>query len=224
MSIRPTIFVVDPDGLTRDAVRNLANTMDFQCDLYETGQDFLEEFDLERPGCVILELRVPGVNGLQIQQTLTELGATQPIVFLSARTSVSIAVHAMRAGALQFFEKPFREHDLWTAIEEAIELDHRRRETRRQQLDLEERRAALTAKEQRVLEMLATGTSKKVMAAELEVSVRTIEHYQTQLMRKLGTNSIAGLLHMAMSLRTGNGNGKAHGNGHFRDVRLALPR
>jgi len=114
----------------------------------------------------------------------------------------------MRAGALHFFEKPFRDYDLWTALQEAVELDHQRRLARLRQEEVEERLGVLTEKEYAVLEMICDGKTKKVMAAELGVSVRTVEHHRTQLARKLQVNSLAGLLHFAMSLK--NGNGKGH--------------
>jgi two-component system response regulator FixJ len=208
LNTQPTVFVIDPDGPTRAAVRELASTMDLQCQEYVSGQEFLEVFDPSRAGCAVLEVKVPGITGLQIQEALVRRGATLPVVFLSARPSVSIAVHAMRAGALHFFEKPFREHDLWIAIQEAVQLDEQRRAARLRAGELEERLGTLTEKEYAVLEMIAQGKNKRAIATELGVSVRTIEHHRTQLMRKLKTNSLAGLLHVAMSL----GNGHLHNN------------
>jgi FixJ family two-component response regulator len=209
MSTQPTVFVVDPDGPTRDAVRNLVSTMELQCEAYDSGQEFLDQFDPSRPGCVVLEVRVPGIDGLQIQKTLIERGAALPVVFLSGRASVSIAVHAMRAGALHFFEKPFRDYDLWTAVQEAVQLDHQRRLAKLRQEELDERLGVLTEKEYAVLEMICEGRTKKAMAMEMGVSVRTIEHHRTQLARKLQVHSLAGLLHFAMSLKNGNGKGHA---------------
>jgi two-component system response regulator TtrR len=209
MSTQPTVFVVDPDGPTRDAVRNLVSSMELQCEAYDSGQEFLDRFDPSRPGCVVLEVRVPGIDGLQIQKALIERGAALPVVFLSARASVSIAVHAMRAGALHFFEKPFRDYDLWTAVQEAVQLDQERRSARLRQEEVEERLGVLTEKEHAVLEMISEGKTKKTMALELGVSVRTIEHHRTQLARKLQVHSLSGLLHFAMTLKNGNGKGHA---------------
>ena len=152
----------------------------------------------------MLEIRIPVVNGLQIQQRLADMGATLPIIFLTASASVSIAVHAMRMGAFHFFEKPFHEHDLWSAIQEAIQLDQERRKTRSLQEALEERINILSEKEFAVLELLADCKNKRTMAEELGVSVRTIEHHRTQLMRKLKTNSIAGLLRFALTAKRSN--------------------
>jgi FixJ family two-component response regulator len=202
MNSQPTVFLVDPDGATRDAVRKLAKMMSLDCEEYVSGHEFLDTFDSSRPGCIVMEVRVPGVNGLQIQQRLVEQGVTLPVLFLSEGPSVSIAVHTMRAGALHFFEKPFRENDLWTAIQEAIQVDQARREARLMQQQLDERIGSLTEKEVAVLEMIAAGRTKRAMALELGVSVRTIEHHRTQLMRKLDTATPAGLLRFAMSRRS----------------------
>ena len=123
------------------------------------------------------------------------------MIFLTASASISIAVHAMRMGAFHFLEKPFHEHDLWTAIQEAIQVDQERRKAGSLQEALEERIGMLSEKEFAVLELLAECKNKRVMAEELGVSVRTIEHHRTQLMRKLKTNSIAGLLRFALTVK-----------------------
>jgi FixJ family two-component response regulator len=201
MNAQPTVFLVDPDGPTRDAVKKLAKMMDLHCEEYVSGPEFLDTFDSSQPGCVVMEVRVPGINGLQIQQRLLEQGVTLPVLFLSEDPSVSIAVHTMRAGALHFFEKPFRENDLWTAIQEAIQVDQGRREAKVLQQQLDERIGSLTEKEIAVLEMIAEGRTKRAMALEMGVSVRTIEHHRTQLMRKLETTTPTGLLRFAMSKR-----------------------
>ena len=127
MSRQPTVFLVNPDELTRDAVKKLTNLMDLQCEAFMSGQDFLAALDPTRHGCVVMELKVPGINGLQIQQRLRELGSTLPLIFISSRPSVSIAVHAMRSGALHFLEKPVRENELWNIIQEALHIDEQRR-------------------------------------------------------------------------------------------------
>jgi FixJ family two-component response regulator len=139
------------------------------------------------------------MNGLQIQKRLRESGTMMPIIFISSGPSVSIAVHAMRSGALHFLEKPLRENDLWNAIQEALQLDQNRRQAQRQREAIEARAETLTEKEHTVLEMIAEGLAKRAIASELGVSVRTVEHHRTQLMRKLQTNSLAGLLQFALS-------------------------
>jgi two-component system response regulator FixJ len=199
MNLQPTVYLVDPDGPTREDIEKQTNLMGFRCKPFASGHEFLAAFDPAEAGCIVLELRVPGFNGLQIQQRLRDSGATMPVVFISTGPSVSIAVHAMRAGALHFLEKPIRENDLWAAIQEAVQVDHRRRQVKLKQDEVDERLRGLTEKEQAVLEMMGAGLAKQVIASELGVSVRTIEHHRTQLMRKLNTNSLAGLLQLALS-------------------------
>jgi FixJ family two-component response regulator len=151
-----------------------------------------------------MEIKVPGINGLQIQQRLRELGVTLPVVFICGGPSVSIAVHAMRSGALHFLEKPLRDNDLWSVIQEAIQLDHVRRTARLLQDEVDERVAALTEKEYVVLKLIAEGRPKSAIASELGVSVRTVEHHRTQLMRKLQTNTLAGLMQFALTKKNGH--------------------
>ena len=178
MNSSPTIFVVDPDEAIQDSVRNLAGMMNLNCEAYALGQEFLDAHDPSRSGCLILEIKVPGVNGLQIQQILAMRRATLPLIFLCNQSSVAIAVHAMRSGAFQFFEKPCRDDDLWCAVQGAIQLDEQRRQARRREEEIEKGLAKLTDKERLVLEMIAEGKTKRAMAADLGVSVRTIEYYR----------------------------------------------
>ena len=228
MNTLPTIFVAEPDAATCESIRKVAGVLELRCEAYATGQEFLDAFDTHRPGCLVLEIRIPGVNGLQIQQTLVEMGATLPMIFLTASASVSIAVHAMRMGAFHFLEKPFHEHDLLSAVQEAIQVDQERRKARSSQEAMDARISVLSEKECAVLELLTECKSKQAMAEEMGVSIRTIEHHRTQLMRKLKTNSIAGLLRFALTLKhasarlpgksllaSHDGNGFGNGNGMF---------
>jgi FixJ family two-component response regulator len=204
MNRQPTVFLVDPDGPTRDAIAKLAGLMNLQCEAFISSAEFFTAFDPERPCCIVMEIKVPGMNGLQIQKRLRESGIAMPIIFISSEPSVSIAVHAMRAGALHFLEKPVRENDLWNAIQEALQLDEQRRQARLLKMDVDERAGLLTEKEQGVLEMIADGRDKHSIARDLGISVRTVEHHRTQLMRKLKTNSVAGLMQFALARKHGN--------------------
>lgn len=194
MSRQPTVFLVEPDRPTRNAITRLAGLMNLDCEAFETGQELFAAFDLTRPGCVVTEIKVPGMNGLEIQQRLRDLGSTLSVIFISSGPSVSIAVHAMRSGALHFLEKPVRENDLWNAIQEALQLEEQRHQMMLLRREVDELVGMLTEKEQAVLEMIADGLAKSAIASELGVSVRTVEHYRTQLMRKLQTNSLADLM------------------------------
>jgi len=204
MNNEPTVFLVDADGPTRDAVRDLAHTMNLPCEVYTSGQAFLDAYVPLRPGCVVLEVRIPDVNGLEIQQRLAAQGALIPVVFLSARAPVSIAVRAMRGGAVHFLEKPFREHELWDTIREAILLDAKRRRAAAEREALGEQLADLAPEERQVLEMIAEGKSKQTIASEAGVSVRTIELRRSRLMNKLGLGSLVELVVFGLTACNGH--------------------
>jgi FixJ family two-component response regulator len=201
MSTSPTVFVVDPDEATRASLHNLAGMMNLHCETYALGHDFLDAYDSSRSGCLILEIKVPGINGLQIQQILIKRRSTLPLIFHCAQSSVAIAVHAMRSGAFQFFEKPCRDDDLWRAVQEAIQLDDQRRQIRLREDEVEKSLATLTEKERFVLEMIAEGKTKLAMSSELGVSIRTVEYYRAQLVKKLRNSSQAGLLRLLIGAK-----------------------
>ncbi len=222
---QPTVFVIEPDHVVRDTVSSIARGLELRCEPYTNGQDFLASFDPHRPGCLVLEVRIPGVNGLVIQETLGRTSAVLPMIFLSSSPSVSIAIHVMRAGALHFLEKPLHEHQLWTAIDEAIDVDHKRRQARSQRDEIEACLKLLTDSELAVLELTASDKNKRAMAGEMDISVRTLEHYRTRLMRKLKLHSSTALMCFAVkAMHYGllrqqpiqpRGNG---GNGYIRHV------
>lgn len=204
MSSEPTVFVVDGDALTRDAVRNLAYTMNLPCEAYASGQEFLDAYAPSRPGCVVLEVRIPDVNGLEIQERLAAQGAVIPLVFLAAQSTVSIAVRAMRAGARHFLVKPFREHELWDTIRESMLLDARRRRVAAERAKRDEQLAQLTVEERQVVEMIAEGKSKQAIALDVGVCVRTIDLRRNRVMTKLGLGSLVELVQFALAACDGH--------------------
>ena len=201
MNAAPTIFVIEPDPDVCESIKRIAHVLELRCEAYASGRDFLNSFDPHRPGCLVSEIGIPGVDGLRIQQELTNNGAALPVIFLTASASVSIAVHVMRMGSLHLLEKPVHEHDLWLAIKEAIRVDHERRKASSLRATIDAQIGRLSEKEIAVLELLAECKSKLAMAREMGVSVRTIEHHLTQLMRKLKSDSIAGLLRFALTMQ-----------------------
>jgi FixJ family two-component response regulator len=203
MELEPTVYVVDADGPSNDAVNDLVHTMNLRCESFASGQEFLEAYDNLRPGCVVLEVKVPGINGLQIQQQLLRLPDSPPVIFLSGRCEVSVAVRAMKSGAIHFLEKPFREYELWDAIQEAIATDRQRREERQRRQMLNRYVGVLTFKERQVLGLLSEGKSNRTIARELDISVRTVENRRAKLMKKLGIKSPTELLHLAILVNDG---------------------
>ncbi len=204
MEMEPTVFVVDADGPSCDAVCELARMMSLQSERFASGEEFLEAYDNARPGCVVLDVKVPGINGLQVQQQLSEMADPPPVVFVSGHCEIYVAVRAMKAGAVSFLEKPFREHELWDAIQEAVALDRQQRAERAKHRALDHYIGVLTFKEHLVLELLSEGKSNRTIARELGISVRTVENRRAKLMKKLGIKSPTELLHLAILVSDGS--------------------
>lgn len=199
ISKEPTVFVVDPDAATRNSIRELAGTMSLLCEAYGSGQEFVEALRESDAGCVILEIKIPGIGGIQIQRILKERGNDIPVIFLTAHPELSIAVEAMRSGAVHFLEKPFRSNEVWNAIQEAVELDQERRRDRVWQRLLCKRLTSLTSKEREVLSLIAQGQSNRQIAARMRVCVRTVEVHRAALARKLDVSSLWELLNIAIA-------------------------
>lgn len=201
MDRQPIVYLVDDDVRVRDAVRDLAQVLDLACATLGSGQEFLSAYDASRQGCVLLEVRTPGMSGLQVQHYLSSLGATTPVVFLAARATVSIAVQAMRNGAIHFLEKPVRDRELWDTIQEAIRLDEKRKRLRARRQLLDARVGRLTERQHELMGMIAEGKTNRQVAGELGVCVRTIENRRAQLMGALKARSLTELLCYALYVR-----------------------
>lgn len=199
-SNEPLVFVVDEDASTRRDVSTLVDTMHLECKTYGSGQEFLDAYDDSRPGCLVLEVRLAGMGGLQVQQSLSYAGSTLPVIFLTAHADVTVAVRAMRAGALHFLEKPFSEHELWDAVWEGILLSQERQREAIEQNKLQERLANLTAKDEEVLKLLAEGKTNRTIASELHVCLRTVDARRRSLMDKLAVETRPELLRIAFAL------------------------
>ena len=196
----PTVFVVDPDPATGRLTREVVNGSDWQCEDFSAGRDFLAAYHDERPGCLVLEQRIPDMSGLQLQHRLSARGSKLPLVFVTANTNVSVAVELMRGGAVHLLEKPVRPVELFSAIEEAVKLDQDRRHIKNRQAKLQEIVATLTAKECHVLELIGRGKSVKAIGAELRLSLRAIELRRSSLMKKLAVCSSTDLMRFAVMM------------------------
>lgn len=199
---QPIVFVVDPDAATRNAVRELVGMMGLRCETYASGQEFMDICDDSTAGCVLLELKIPGVGGIQIQRLLKARGIEIPVIFLTAHPELSIAVEAMRAGAVHFLQKPLRSNELWNAVQEAIESDKKSRSDRNRRQSLKKRLVALTAKELEVLSLIGQGKSNRQIASHMEVCVRTVEAHRARLAKKINVSSLRELLDIAIALAT----------------------
>jgi FixJ family two-component response regulator len=201
LSDEPKVFVVDPDPSTALVTKETLEGSNLQCEVFRSGRDFLAAYDDSQPGCLVLELRIPDMSGLQLQHRLSARGSDLPLVFLTADTNVSTAVELMRGGAVHVLEKPARPIELLSAIQEAIDLDQHRRNVKQHHSRLRDLTAALTSKERQVLELIGRGKSIKAIAAELELSVRAIELRRQSLMNKLGAASSSELMRFSVMVQ-----------------------
>lgn len=197
LSPETTVFVVDRDPVTRDAVCRLVTEMGLPYKAFASGQEFFDAYDADPLGCLVAEIRLPDISGLQIQQRLAAMESPLPIVFLTAHGSVRIVVSAMKAGAFHFLQKPMNEQELWDVIQEAIGESRSRSETRARNLAIQQRVAGLTQEERQVLSLLAEHDSLREIAPILDVSLRTVELRRQKLMDKLGATSLVQLLRFA---------------------------
>ena len=188
------VSVVDDDEGIREGLSLLLETVGQPCQLYSNAFDFLEGYDPDVGGCVILDIRMPRMTGLDLQLKLNEKGSTLPIIFITGHGDIPMAVEAMRRGALDFIRKPFREQDLLDRINEALEVDEG---NRKQQLDRNAMKAKLSSlsdREMQVFHRVADGEMNKVIAPELGISERTVEVHRSHVMKKLDVRTLAQLV------------------------------
>jgi FixJ family two-component response regulator len=191
-----TVFIVDDDLAIRHAMSLLLRSVGLKPESFATADDFLERFDGYGAGCLVLDIRMPGLSGLELQQRLLELGVSIPIIFITGHADVPMAVEAMQKGAFAFIQKPFTDHELLESISEAmISGDHERRkqETRS---GIDARLQTLTPREREVMDFVVTGKANKVIAFELGVSQRTVEVHRARVMEKMQARSLADLVRM----------------------------
>jgi FixJ family two-component response regulator len=193
-----TVFVVDDDDAVRTSLRLLLKSVGLPVETYASAQEFLDAYDADRAGCLVLDIRMPGMSGLELQQKLNELHAILPIVFITGHGDVPMAVEAMQHGAVDFIQKPFRDQDLIDRINQALEKDWENRDGLRERDAIRRRIGQLTPREREVLELVTKGKANKVIAGDLDVSQRTVEIHRARVMEKMGASSLAHLVRMVI--------------------------
>lgn len=195
----PVVLIVDDDDNMRSALRRLFFSVGVQVEMYASGAALLEDARFDRPGCLLLDVKMPGMNGLEVQAALNERGVDIPTIFLTGASDVPIAVAAMRAGAVDFLEKPYENDQLVARVHQAIERHLRQRNDNAERAELSKRMASLTPREREVLELVVTGQTSKEIARVLGASHRTIEIHRNHLMEKTGAQSLADLVRIRLS-------------------------
>ena len=193
-STEQQVFIIDDDEAIRDSMSMLLETVNLPHKCFASGAEFLEYFDGSQRGCLVLDIRMPGMSGLELQQRLNAANAILPIIFITGHGDIPMAVEAMRHGALDFMRKPFREQDLLDRIQEALEHEAGMRDVLLDRARILERIATLTSREREVFDRVAEGQANKVIAIDLGISERTVEVHRAQVMRKLEVRTLAQLV------------------------------
>jgi two-component system response regulator FixJ len=195
---KPSIMVVDDDSGVRNAMRILLKSVGLDSVLYSSAQEFLAAYQPAQPGCLLLDIRMPGMSGLELQQQLNLRGAVIPVIFMTGHGDVPMAVEAMQHGAFDFLQKPFRDQDLLDRIQKAIAKDAQSRTALGEHERIRTRLETLTAREREVMDLMTQGKQNKVIAQELGVSPRTIEIHRARVMEKMEAHSVAELVRMML--------------------------
>ncbi len=200
MSDAPIVYVVDDDEPVRDAVSMLLDTVDIMHETFPDAPTFLNTFDANRQGCLVLDIRMPGMSGLELQEELNQRAVKLPIIFITGHGDIPMAVEAMRRGAVDFIRKPFRDQELLDRINEALAMDEAQRQRDAGTDEARALVAELTPRETEVFERVTDGQANKVIAIELGISERTVEIHRSQVMHKTGSRSLADLVRLKLRL------------------------
>jgi FixJ family two-component response regulator len=196
----PSIVVIDDDPSIRQSLDNLFRSVGFVVELFASPQEFLQSSRPDRPGCIILDVRFPGRSGLEMQQELASANIQQPIIFITGYGDIPMSVRAMKAGAIEFLTKPFRDQDLLDAVGTALDKDRTRRADETRLAELRTRFDTLTARERQVLGLVVAGRLNKQIAGDLGVSEMTVKMHRRQVMRKMQATGVAQLVRLADQL------------------------
>lgn len=197
MPTEGTVFIVDDHDAFRESLCGLLESSDFVTESYANAEAFLDGYDPDCPGCLLLDLRMPGMSGIELQEKLAREGVVTPVIIISGHGSIETAVRAMQTGAVDFIKKPFDVTHLLYRIEQALQLDARKRREKKWQEDVDARLSLLTRREGEVMQMLATGQTSKEIAFGLGLSRKTVDVHRSHVMTKLGIDSLIDLARMA---------------------------
>jgi len=198
--MEPQVYVVDDDQAVRDSLGLLLKSMGTKARLFESAQAFLDGFDPGLRGCLVLDIRMPGMSGMELQQKLKAMRCTLPVIFVTGHGDVPMAVEAMHHGAFDFIQKPFRDQELLDRINQALAWDQEHRSEEDQRRGVQERYTSLTPREKEVLDCVVRGLANKVIAMDLDLSQRTVEIHRARVMEKMEARSLADLVRMSLHI------------------------
>ncbi len=196
-----TVFIVDDDPAVRNAMQLLLRSVGRASELFASAEDFLACYDRDRAGCLVLDIRMPGLSGLELQDRLLALGSSIPVIFITGHADVPMAVDAMQKGAFDFIEKPVRDQELLERISEALSVDRQQRSRQELLAEIEARVSSLTRREREVMDLIVAGKANKVVAWELGTSQRTVEIHRARVMDKMQARSLAELVRMSLEVK-----------------------
>lgn len=196
--MEPEVFVIDDDQAVRDSLGLLLRSMGQKARLFDSAQAFLDDYDPGMAGCIVLDIRMPGMSGLELQQKLRGMHCTVPVIFVTGHGDVPMAVEAMHHGAFDFIQKPFRDQELLDRINQALSWDHEHRSDEDYRRGVQERLQSLTPREREVMDCVVRGLANKVIAMDLNLSQRTVEIHRARVMEKMSARSLADLVRMSL--------------------------
>ncbi len=199
MTLATTVYVVDDDPDIRESLRELLGSVELPVRSFSSAPAFLEAYDPAAAGCVVVDVRMPGMSGLDLQDKLRELGGTLPIIHITGHGDVPMAVRSLKNGAFDFLEKPFRGQDLIDCIHQALSLDQKTRKMRLIRVDIAEKLKTLTPRERKIVDLIVSGMTTKQIAAQLKVSTQAIDAHRSKAMKKLDVSSVAELARLLFS-------------------------
>jgi two-component system, LuxR family, response regulator FixJ len=196
----PAVYIVDDDDGMRRALDTLLSTVGYKTAVFSRPSEFLAAFKADAAGCLVLDIRMPDMSGLELQQQLNRMGSMLPVIFITGHGDIPMAVQAMKEGAFEFIQKPFRDQDLLDRINHALKQDAENRNTIARRAEVLRRLESLTPRERQVMDLVVDGAANKVIAIDLNLSERTVEIHRAKVMEKMGTRSVAHLVKLHLTL------------------------